>query len=102
MSSETITTRDELLRELERTRTRGFAINRGGWRIDVGGAAVCVRDANGAAVAALCVAVPLYRMTKRWVARIQPHLSAAARSIGSAIGPHESVSGVLDRSRRSA
>jgi IclR family transcriptional regulator, KDG regulon repressor len=87
VTAETITTREELLRELQRIRLRGYAINRGGWRLDVGGMAACVCDAEGAAIAALCVAVPRYRMTRAWLARISPRLMRTADQIAQAARP---------------
>lgn len=82
VTSATLTTREEVMRELEVVRRRGYAINRGGWRLDVGGVSVCVRDEAGAALGALCVAVPRYRMTKVWVTRVVPLLEEAASRIG--------------------
>ena len=81
----TLTGREELFRELERIRSRGYSVNRGGWRIDVGGASVAVIAANGAPLGAVCVAVPLYRMTKAWLKRVCPKLEAAADRIGKAV-----------------
>ena len=87
MAPATITSRDHLLTELAAIRRRGYVINRGGWRIDVGGAAVRVRRPDGQVIAALCVAVPFYRMTKAWLARILPQLAATADRIGAAVAP---------------
>jgi DNA-binding IclR family transcriptional regulator len=83
-TSETITDKAHLLEELRRIRLRGYAVNRGGWRLDVGGVAAVVSGAGGDALAALCVAVPRYRMTKEWLARVTPALIAAAGRIGDA------------------
>ena len=81
VTEDTITDREELLRELQRTRLRGYAVNRGGWQTEVGGAAVAIPGTD----AALCVAAPRYRVTKPWLARICPPLIAAAERI--ATGP---------------
>jgi DNA-binding IclR family transcriptional regulator len=81
----TISSRDQLLHELDAVRRRGHVVNRGGWRLDVGGAAVCVTHADGRAIAALCVAVPLYRMTRTWLTRVLPHLRSAADRIGVSV-----------------
>lgn len=89
LTGETLRMREKLLAELTRTRARGFAVNRGGWRSDVGGIAVTIRDRAGETQAALCVAVPRYRLTRKWVAGASRALMAAAEKIGSevAVGP---------------
>ena len=81
MTESTITDPEALRRELKRTRARGYAVNRGGWRRDVGGIAAPVLDGDGIAIAALCVAAPSYRMTKSWFVRIVPATLQAAEAI---------------------
>jgi len=83
ITEDTITDREELLRELQRIRVRGYAVNRGGWQVEVGGAAVAV---PGCARIALCVAAPRYRVTRSWLARICPQLQAAAAQIAAEAG----------------
>jgi IclR family KDG regulon transcriptional repressor len=82
---QSIVDRRELMSELRRIRARGYAINRGGWRSDVGGVAVPINDSRGALCAGLCIAAPLYRMTKPWVARSAPRLLRAATAIAVAM-----------------
>ncbi len=82
----TITEPAELRRELKRTRARGYSINMGGWRADVGGIAVPLLGADGAAIAGLCVAAPRYRMNKDWFRRVVPATTRAARAIVTAMG----------------
>jgi IclR family transcriptional regulator, KDG regulon repressor len=82
----TIVEPDELLREVARTRARGYAVNRGGWRIDVGGIAVVVRGRSGIAAAGLCVAAPLYRMNRAWFDKVVPATRSAAQAITNALG----------------
>lgn len=91
-SDETITDPEALRRELKRTRARGYAINRGGWRMDVGGIAAPVFDLNGAVIAGLCIAAPSYRMTKAWFARIVPSTLRAAETIGRQFGQRSLIS----------
>jgi IclR family KDG regulon transcriptional repressor len=83
-SPETITDFSVLLHELRRVRVRGYAINRGGWRTDVGGVATAVLDELGRPVAGLCVAAPRYRMTRTWIARVAPAVLATAQEIADA------------------
>jgi len=86
----TMVDRRALMAEITRVRTRGYAINRGGWRIDVGGiaAAIPVSKPGAAPAAAVCVAVPLYRMTRPWIARTAPILMRCAARIGDALSRH--------------
>lgn len=87
----TITNADELRRELKRTRARGYSINLGGWRADVGGIAAPVLDEQGVAIAGLCVAVPRYRMTRAWFNRIVPPTQRAAQDISRHFCPRGQV-----------
>lgn len=83
----TIVDRSSLRAELRRVRARGYAVNRGGWRLDVGGIAAAIPspDMPFALSAGLCVAVPLYRMTRAWIAESAPRLVAHAQRIGDAL-----------------
>lgn len=101
ITSETITQEDRLLRELQRVRVRGYAVNRGGWRFDVGGVAARVPCGDGEPVAALCVAAPRYRMTKAWRDRVCPALLGTARKIGLAVGGTHDRRGALLQEARS-
>lgn len=82
----TITDAAELKRELKRTRARGYALNLGGWREDVGGIAVPLLGPDGVAIAGLCVAAPRYRMNKDWFRRVVPATTRAARAIVAGLG----------------
>lgn len=84
-TSQTIVDKRKLRAELSRTRARGYAINRGGWRLDVGGIATDIHDAQGSIVAGLCIAAPLYRMTKPWIGRTAPLITRAADQISMAL-----------------
>lgn len=79
-SSNTITDLAALKAELQSTRARGYSVNRGGWHGDVGGIAVPIMGARGP-VAALCVALPLFRMTKDWLHDVAPQIRQAAGEI---------------------
>jgi len=81
----TIVDRRRLRAELARTAERGYAVNRGGWRADVGGLAVPIDGVGGGLVAGLCVAAPLYRMTRPWVERTAPRVRRAAARIAAAM-----------------
>jgi DNA-binding IclR family transcriptional regulator len=61
-SPRTITDGAEFLREMERVRQQGYAVNRGEWRESVGGVAAPVRDPSGRVVAALGLSGPIERL----------------------------------------
>ena len=84
-TDQTIIDIDQLLRELQRVRTRGYAINRGGWRLDVGGVAAAVLAHDSRPAAAVCVAAPLYRMTRTWLATICPAMMICVDRVSKAI-----------------
>lgn len=80
-TDQTITRRDALMRELERTRTRGYARTMGTFRPDVGGIAAPIFAADGSVVAALCVSSPLYRIDAAWNRNVPKAVIAAAKEI---------------------
>lgn len=82
----TICDPETLRRELKRVRARGYAVNLGGWRDDVGGIAAPVLDDDGIAFAGLCVAAPRYRMNRTWFQRVVPAAQQAAQAIARAYG----------------
>jgi len=61
LTSRSITTRDELLRELETVREQGYGMNRGESEDDLCAVAVLVRNAFGQARGAIAVSTPLSR-----------------------------------------
>lgn len=87
VTAQTIVDRRALLTEIARIRTRGYAINRGGWRVDVGGiaASIPIRNSRSTLSAGLCIAVPLYRMTRPWIARTAPAVVRHAARVGDAL-----------------
>lgn len=84
-TEETISEPDQLRRELERVRARGYALNRGGWRSDVGGIAVPIKANPAFGSAGLCIAVPRYRMTRQWIKAAAADLADAAAAIAAAL-----------------
>ena len=72
---------ERLAVELERVRARGFAINRGGFRHDVGGVGTRVLDAHGRAVASINVCVPLFRLEELGVDRLGALVVRAAAEV---------------------
>jgi IclR family KDG regulon transcriptional repressor len=81
----TITDPAKLRAELIRIRARGYAVNIGGWQIDVAGVATPVLNRDDIAIAALCVAAPRYRTTRAWMRRVIPVMVEGARVITAAV-----------------
>jgi len=85
ISAESITSHDALHRELERTRARGYAMNRGGWRIDVAGVAATILDPDGHPAGGLCIALPRYRATNARLQALGGQVRGAANRIATAL-----------------
>ena len=85
-TDDTIVDRPALLKELLRTRGRGYAVSRGAWRVDVAGVSVPIRGADGRAVAALCIAAPRFRVNKEWIGKIVASIKSAAQNIERDLG----------------
>lgn len=85
MSDETITSHDALHREIQRIRARGYAINMGGWRIDVAGVAAAILSPDGRPVAGLCIAMPRFRVTAANLHALGRQVRAAADKISAAL-----------------
>jgi IclR family KDG regulon transcriptional repressor len=87
----TITTREQLEKELERVRRKGFAYNRGEWGGGVRGIAAPIFDSRGEPVAAISVGAPGERMPETLMRSIAPRVVEAARSISRELGHRDSV-----------
>ncbi len=85
VAPQTITDPERLRREIARVRARGYSINRGGWSAEVGGIAKAVPCNPAYGSAGLCIAVPSYRMTARWIKSSVAALSAASAEIAAAL-----------------
>ena len=85
VAAETITDPDQLRRELVRVRARGYSINQGGWSAEVGGIAMAIPCNPAYGPAGLCIAVPRYRMTSRWIKKGVAALGAASAEIAAAL-----------------
>jgi IclR family acetate operon transcriptional repressor len=86
-TSETITQRDALLRELETIRVRGYAQTLGTFRSDVGGVAAPIFAPDGNVGAAVCVSSPRYRIDAAWNRRVPRAVMAAASEISGGVQP---------------
>ncbi|WP_067541504.1 IclR family transcriptional regulator [Nocardia crassostreae] len=82
----TITDPDALRTELTTIRTRGFAVNHGEWRNDVGAVAAAVLNNDGHPIANLSVNVPISRLNNDTEAAWGVAVREAARSISARLG----------------
>ena len=71
---------------LAQIRRRGYAVNLGQWRGEVGGVASAIRDSEGNAVAAIGVTVPLHRLTKENIVRLGRLVMKAAATVSDILG----------------
>ena len=82
----TVTDPDQLRAELAAIRGRGFAVNRGEWRSDVGCVAAAVMGGHEKPIATLSVNIPISRLTEESEAAFGAALSEAASSLGAQLG----------------
>ena len=82
----TITDPDEVRAELATIRERGYAINRGAYRHDVGGVSTAVMGAHARPVAAINICVPLYRLEELGVDRLGELVARAATDASRLLG----------------
>jgi IclR family transcriptional regulator, acetate operon repressor len=82
----TITDPDELRAELAAIRERGFAVNHGEWRSDVGSVAAAVMGGHEKPIASLSVNIPIGRLTQESEAVFGAAVSEAASSLSARLG----------------
>jgi IclR family acetate operon transcriptional repressor len=92
-TARSITSRAQLLVELESTATRGYAINFGELEEGIGSIAVPVYDPSGSAVASIGVGAPASRLGEE---RLQ-HFAASARSSAERLGAELMAPGTARR-----
>lgn len=84
----TIVEEAAFLREMERVRKQGYAINRGEWRDSVGGIGAPIRDIQGHVVAAIGISGPIVRLKPALFKVLANKVVAAAQSISAGLGAH--------------
>jgi DNA-binding IclR family transcriptional regulator len=82
----TVTDPAELEKELRRIRKRGFAVNKGEWREDIGGIAAPVFGRTGHAVGALGVTMPLERFPREIASPASSVVLGAAQRLSLELG----------------
>ena len=83
LTPRTITSRDELERELAATRERGYAVNRGESEEDLWAVAARIPRADGAPDASIVVSAPGSRVGDDWVERTGEAVRRAVSTIGT-------------------
>lgn len=85
-TSRTLSSVDQLRRELEQVRVQGFAVNRGEWRDGVCGLAAIIHDAMGRPIAAIGISGPADRLHTAALRRFSEVVIDAARNLSRALG----------------
>jgi DNA-binding IclR family transcriptional regulator len=78
-TDKSLTDADLVRKEIEQVRKRGYGINWGAFRSDVGGVGVAVRNGRGEPIAGLSVCVPVFRLSGMDLERLGLRLLRAAR-----------------------
>ena len=81
----TITDPDKLRAELAAIQRRGFAVNHGEWRSDVGSVAAAVMGGHEKPIASLSVNIPISRLTEGSEAAFGAAVAEAARSLSAGL-----------------
>ena len=82
----TITDPEALRAEITAGRRRGYSVNRGGYRPDVGGVGAAILDHQAKPVAAISVCVPTYRLEQVDVGQLGSHARRAAGEASRSLG----------------
>ncbi len=82
----TLTTREALLKDLEATRQRGYAVSFQEHEAGINAVAAPVLDMRGHPIAAVAVAGPAFRLTPQRILEIAPAVRATAEAIARDVG----------------
>jgi DNA-binding IclR family transcriptional regulator len=82
----TITAPDALRAEIAAARRRGYTVNLGGYRPDVGGVGAAILDHQAKPVAAVSVCVPTYRLEQMDLGQLGSHVRRAATEASESLG----------------
>jgi IclR family KDG regulon transcriptional repressor len=85
-SPKTLDDPQAFLREMERIRSNGFALNRGEWRESVCGVAAPIRDSSNQVIAAIGLSGPAERLRPSMLKALSAPVIEAALGIGLASG----------------
>ncbi len=82
----TVTGVEAFKKHLAEIRKRGYAVNLGEWKVDVGGVASSIRDRDGNVVASIGVTIPIHRLTRETIDRLGKLTIKAAAAISESLG----------------
>jgi DNA-binding IclR family transcriptional regulator len=85
-TDDTITDPERLRAEIALVRKRSYAVNRGGYRPDVGGVGAAILDHHAQPVAAISVCVPVYRLDQMEIGELGSHVRRAAAEASRSLG----------------
>lgn len=85
VTERTITSRRLLLRQLAKTRERGYAVNDGESEDDIVAVAAVIRASDGTPRGAITTAIPATRISADVVERVAPAVCATAAAVGEAL-----------------
>lgn len=87
LTEQTLTSREQLIADLETTRKRGYALSDQELAVGLRGAAAAIRNSSGTAIAAVSISGPAATLTlERIEAVVGPAVAAAAARISQALG----------------
>jgi DNA-binding IclR family transcriptional regulator len=86
LTSETITDLEALRAELDRTRTRGYAVSIGERSPWAAAVAAPIRDRSGQTIVAVSVLGPSHRLTAKVLKELGAQVIKVAREISTALG----------------
>lgn len=93
MTRFTLPDRQAVERELDEIRTRGYALNLGEHLVEVCAIGVPIDGLHGRPIAALTVAAPRTRWTRKRLAALAPSITATAAAITQALNEHHADAG---------
>jgi DNA-binding IclR family transcriptional regulator len=82
----TVSGKEQLKKQLEEIRKIGFAINRGEWQPELGGAAAPIRNAEGAVIASIGVTGPLARLPEKKLVQVGRLVMGVAAEMSRRLG----------------
>ena len=82
----TVTNVETFCKEAAESRARGYAVNRGEWRLDIVGLAAPIADSTGEVVAAIGVSAPASRLDAAEIERYAKNVTDCARDISQDLG----------------
>jgi len=96
LTTKTIATKTELKRELEQIRKTGVSFSDGGTYEGLFGVASVVRDASGEGIAAMSIALPIFKVNETTSDRLATLIRMGASLISYRLGYHGMVNPVRD------